>query len=205
MKKISCKWRNEMSLFLCIRWCTYILFGLSLLAIVYTLCNAAAEYYIDLFSKQSYVTFIQLFAPFSELFYGTIITATAYVALIVYRKSQKVEEGQALRDVRMMFNSSENIEVHNKLINGGEWHNPTCLEKAWNDEATRANIFNYIGTLEYVYLLIERDVISLDTANKQFGYRVLEIKYNKRLMEHLFYEKDCWTDFFALMNKLKQQ
>lgn len=192
-----------MPVFQCIRCCTYILFVLSLLAIIYTLCNAAAEYYIDLFSKQSYITFIQLFAPFTSLFYGTIITATAYVALMVYRKSQKVEEGQALRDVRIMFNSSENIEVHNKLINGGEWHNPTSLEKAWNDEATRAKIFNYIGTLEFVYLLIEKDVISLDTAKKQFGYRVNEIEHNKRLMEYLLNEKDCWTDFFALINILK--
>lgn len=192
-----------MPVFQCIRCCTYMLFGFSLLAIVYTLCNAAAEYYIDLFSKRSYVTFIKLFAPFTSLFYGTIITATAYVALMVYRKSQKVDEAQALRDVRMMFNSSENIEIHNKLINGGEWHNPTCLEKEWNDEATRAKIFNYIGTLEYVYLLIEKKVISLDSANKQFGYRVNEIEHNTRLMANLLREKDCWQDFFTLMNKLK--
>lgn len=205
MKKISCKWHNEISIFLCIRWCTYILFGFSLFAIVYTLCNAASEYYIDLFSKQSYITFIQLFAPFSSLFYGTIITATAYVALMVYHKSQKVDEAQALREVRIMLNSSENIYIHSKLVNGGDWHNPQKMEEALRNDSDRVQIFNYIGTLEYVYLLVENSVISLNSAKKQFGYRVLEIEHNKRLMEYLFNEKDSWTDFFALINILKQQ
>lgn len=205
MKKISCKWREDTLVFQCIRYSTYALFVLSVLAIVYTLCNAAAEYYIDLFSKQSYVTFIQLFAPFSALFDGTIITATAYVALMVYRKSQKVDEAQALREVRIMLNSSENIYIHSKLVNGGDWHNPQKMEEALRNDSDRVKIFNYIGTLEYVYLLIEKKVISLDSANKQFGYRVNEIEHNKRLMEYLLNGKDSWTDFFALIDKLKQQ
>lgn len=203
MKKISCKWRNDMPVFRCIRCCTYILFGFSLLAIVYTLCNAAAEYYIDLFSKQSYITFIQLFAPFSALFYGTIITATAYVALMVYHKSQKVEEAQALRDVRTMLNSKENMEIHCMLMKENDSKTLSQLYKRF--EYKEAKLFNYIGTLEYVYLLIQSDVISIDTAKKQFGYRVEEIQKDAELMEYLNDTKEYWQDFFALMNKLKQQ
>ena len=72
-------------------------------------------------------------------------------------------------------------------------------------EYKEAKLFNYIGTLEYVYLLIQSDVISIDTAKKQFGYRVEEIQKDAELMEYLNDTKEYWQDFFALMNKLKQQ
>ena len=178
-----------------------VLSTLSIAAIVYTSVHSAVNYTIDLFSKQAFDCFLKLFfTQYKELYECTIIVVTAYFAAATLRNGQMIEQNRSLSKIREMLNSPENVRIHSNLMDNGPWHvNSEEFMKQWNDNEQRAHIFNYIGILEYLSIMIKTNVINKDDARRQFGYRVEEVINCHPLLDNLKREAPYWKDFFDLV------
>jgi hypothetical protein len=120
------------------------------------------------------------------------------------------EEGKALLDIRILLNEKDNLEVHQNIRGiSGAWSKGIPSNIA-NDPDTWRKIDNYLGIFELINILINKDVISLESFNNQFGYRVDNISNNNDIMSYLDKYingkgKSSWKELFDLFKKRKNQ
>ena len=60
-------------------------------------------------------------------------------------------------------------------------------------------LYNYLGTLEVLNILLKNGVITKDNFRNQFGYRLENIDNCLPLMQPLKNERAYWTDLFELI------
>lgn len=148
------------------------------------------------------VNFLALFNPFKEILAATFITIPIYIGLETLITNLNSQEGKAILDLRILLASNDNIEIHNKTRGpNAEWSIVIPNEEL-NDINTWRKIDNYLGTLELLNILIDKDLISIDSFNNQFGYRVDNIYYNVPIKEYIDnYPTDTWSELHKLFNK----
>jgi predicted membrane protein len=155
-------------------------------------------------TREGFLYFIRLFEPFNSLLTATFIAIPVYIGLETFLSSINNQEGKALIDLRKLLNEPENLEIHKKLRGtSGEWA-MGIPEEQKNDLDTWRKIDNYLGILELINILIDKDVISKDNFNSQFGYRIDNIQSNQDIKDYLEEYPDhqtVWKELYGLFSK----
>ena len=192
-----------------------ILLFMSFLSIVFVLIEAS-KYQFSL-NNIGFQYFLSLFEPFLPIITTSIIVTTAYIAIETLKSYNKllklnksVEEGKALLDIRILLNEKDNLEIHQNIRGrSGAWANGIPTQIAEQPDTWR-KIDNYLGILELINILINNNVISLESFNNQFGYRVDNVSNNKDIMSYLnkYTDAKCnniWNELFDLFKKRESQ
>lgn len=141
--------------------------------------------------------FLYRFRHYSWLFEVTILALTAVVALMAYRGNCKVNEVKLLLDIRQQLNQPEHREIHQLLENNIK--SPQSVTDYLEDDKKKMIVYNYLGTLEVLNILLKNGVITKDNFRNQFGYHLENIDNCLPLMQHLKNERVYWTDLFELI------
>ncbi len=69
------------------------------------------------------------------------------------------------------------------------------------------NVFNYLGTIELGAIMLQREVISFEEFYNQFGYRVINIANNERLMNSIRFEpeKQYYDSLWYVINEFQKR
>ena len=178
-------------------------FGVTLMISIFcTLINLMANTTLTI-SAEGWWVFLHNFSPYSRLFEVTILALTAVVALITYRGNCKVNEVKLLLDIRQQLNQPEHWEIHQLLETTTSTDSDSSimnyLNENKNKNKNRMILYNYLGTLEVLNILLKNGVITKDNFRNQFGYRLENIDNCLPLMQHLKNERAYWTDLFELI------
>ncbi len=181
-----------------------ILTSMTVIAIVLVLkesCNLDFS-----FSNQGLINFIGLFNPYKTLLTATFVIIPVYIGLESLISNINNQEGKSLLDLRNLLNEPENLEIHKKLRGEtGDWANGIPANEKDNKDTWR-KIDNYLGILELINILLEKNVISRENFDNQFGYRVNNVFENKDIKEYLDNYKNkevVWKELFSLFKKRK--
>lgn len=165
---------------------------ISLLAIIVTEYNAATNYIIK-FSKDAFAFWCSLFSPFAPLFSGTLVLLSISVALNTYVKSKYMDECAKLVKLREIFAQEPYKTVLHKLDREyGEWKDYDSFNKVEESgsqvtvwQKNEYDINHYLGMLEVLGTLIQKDIISMEDFRVHFGYCLDVVVYNPFLMEYI--------------------
>jgi hypothetical protein len=179
-----------------------ILILLSIIAVVFTILDSIN---LDLaLNKQGFIYYLNLFDSFKTLLAATFIIIPVYIALETLISNINNQESKALLDLRGLLNEPENLEIHKKLRGeSGDWAMEIPKREKDNKDTWR-KIDNYLGILELINILIEKDVISKENFDNQFGYRVDNVFINHDINEYLdSYENKeiVWKELYSLFGK----
>lgn len=157
------------------------------------------------FNSQGFIFFISMFEPYKILLTATFIIIPVYIALESLISNINNQEGKALLDFRALLNETDNLDIHKKLRgDSGIWANGIPKEEKDNKDIWR-KIDNYLGILEMLNILIDKNVISQENFNNQFGYRVDNVFNNvsitKYINEYGNNGKTIWKQLFSLFEK----
>ncbi|MGM9747157.1 MAG: hypothetical protein ACI392_03675 [Paludibacteraceae bacterium] len=141
--------------------------------------------------------FLYRFRHYSWLFEVTILVLTAVVALMAYRGNCKVNEVKLLLDIRQQLNRPEHREIHQLLETTTSTDSDSSIMNYLNEN--RMALYNYLGTLEVLNILLKNGVITKDNFRNQFGYRLENVDNCLPLMQHLKNEREYWKDLFELI------
>ncbi len=179
---------------------TIILTIISLIIFLSILCSSfVLKFQYDI---NGVVNFLALFNPFKEILTATFITIPIYIGLETLITNLNSQEGKAILDFRILLTSNDNIEIHNKTRGANAEWSVAIPNEELNDINTWRKIDNYLGTLELLNILIDKDLISIDSFNNQFGYRVDNIYYNVPIKEYIDnYPTNTWSELHKLFNK----
>ena len=178
-----------------------IVLGVALTVSIFcTLINLMANTTLTI-SAEGWWVFLHNFSPYSRLFEVTILALTAVVALITYRGNCKVNEVKLLLDIRQQLNRSEHWKIHQLLETTTLTDSDSSIMNYLNENKNknRMILYNYLGTLEVLNILLKNGVITKDNFRNQFGYRLENIDNCLPLMQHLKNERAYWTDLFELI------
>jgi hypothetical protein len=180
------------------------------LAIVLTVCSIIAIIFVVIdaseqewsFDKNGMAHFLTLFQPFQILLASTFIVIPAYIGLETLISKFHYQEGEALLNLRKLLSEPENLEIHKNLRGeSGAWAKG-IPEKDYTKDPWR-KVDNYLGILELINILIDKDVISMKNFNNQFGYRVKNVHVNKDIRKYLAkYDNVVWIDLLCLFKKM---
>jgi hypothetical protein len=179
-----------------------VLIVLTIIAVIYTFLES---FKLDKdFSKQGFIYFIDLFDSFKTLIAATFIIIPVYIALETLISNINNQEGKALLDLRHLLNEPENLEIHKKLRGeSGDWADGIPQTEKDNNDTWR-KIDNYLGILELINILLDKNVISKENFDNQFGYRVDNVFENRDIKEYLddYENKEIiWKELFNLFKK----
>lgn len=181
---------------------TAILIILSIISVVFTVHDSVnLELTID---KQGFIYYLKLFDSFKTLLTATFIIIPVYIALETLISNINNQEGKALLDLRVLLNESENLEIHKKIRGtSGDWANGMPQNEK-DEKDTWRKIDNYLGILELLNILIDKNVISKENFDNQFGYRVDNVFNNQDIKAYLdSYENKeiVWKELYCLFDK----
>jgi hypothetical protein len=111
--------------------------------------------------------------------------------------SQRSAQGAFLLDLEEVLRQHD--EVHRKLDSPGgrEW--------APSDNEWPA-IEAYMGVFERIQLLVERKILDIETVDRLYSYRVINIVLNEHIRSEKLKKKAAfWPDFFKLWKSLQEQ
>jgi hypothetical protein len=64
----------------------------------------------------------------------------------------------------------------------------------------------YMGVFERIQLLIDEKILDLDTVDRLYSYRILNIVSNERIWKEKLVEKEqFWPDFTRLWHSLEER
>jgi hypothetical protein len=109
--------------------------------------------------------------------------------------SQRSAQGTFLLDLQEVLRQHD--DVHRKLDSdaGEHW--------APSDDEWPA-IEAYMGVFERVELLVENKILDIETVDRLYSYRVINIVRNDRIRTEKLVEKaEFWPDFFRLWESLQ--
>lgn len=142
---------------------------------------------------------------------ASIIGVTAIIAVNTYLHSRKVENAKALLEIRKILSSDENMAIH-KFIGEHKEKDYEAQEeseefyKFWSENKYR--IYDYLGTLELINILIDSNVITVENFQSQFGYRLRNITKYKELINKIEKQQSNyqgWNDLIKLMKLANPQ
>jgi hypothetical protein len=93
-------------------------------------------------------------------------------------------------------------DVREKLAVGGDWHRGA---KGPNYPQDLPEVNRYIGLFERVQVLLEKDLIDIDTVDNWYGDRLINIVINPIIKDRLVKHKRGWSDFIKLWKALVKQ
>jgi hypothetical protein len=134
---------------------------------------------------------------------ATIIGLALTAIGLIYTGSQihgskKVARGEFLLHLDEML--QKHNDVHIRLRPGGEWAKGNTGPK--NNEEWAA-VERYMGLFERVNILVEDKIIDIDTIDRLYGYRIINISENKVIRQaKLEQESQSWQDFIKLKDKI---
>lgn len=145
--------------------------------------------------------------PFKSLISTLLILLPIVVALSVFYENLKVQECQALLDLRTLLNSDNNMEVHtalkkdrNNMPLGIELNKGKEDKKNKEEEVLYSKIDNYLGTIELINVYLKKGIISEKEFNNQFGYRIDSIKCNPKIMQYINEEHPIvWSNLHEII------
>lgn len=181
---------------------TLTLILLSISAIVLTVLDS---YKLNLtINKQGFIYFLSLFDAFKTLLAATFIIIPVYLALETLISNINNQEGKALLDLRGILNEPESKEIHIKIRGQDcDWGNG-IPQYEQNDANTWRKIDNYLGVLELINILIDKNVISIENFNNQFGYRVNNVFQNQDIKDYIdntVNNEVTWKGLYCLFKK----
>lgn len=165
---------------------------ISLLAIVVTEYNAVKNYSVVL-NKEAFEFWCSLFSPFSSLFSGTLVLLSISVALNTYVKSRYLDECAKLVHFREIFAKEPYKTILCKLDREyGEWKEYDSFSAVDESDShitiwqkNENDINHYLGMLEVLGTLIQKDIISMEDFHVHFGYCLDVVIENPFLMEYI--------------------
>lgn len=117
------------------------------------------------------------------------------------RKSEKIARGEFLLHLDGML--QQHNQVHISLRTGGDYE--SGKRKPENAEDWAA-IEQYMGLFERIKVLIDDNIIDLDTIDRLYGYRVFNIVDNADIRQaKLEEEAKSWSGFIALWHALEKK
>lgn len=145
--------------------------------------------------------------PFKSLISILLILLPIVVALSVFYENLKVQECQALSDLRTLLNSDNNMEVHTALKKdrsnmpfGINLNKEKEDKKNKEEEVLYSKIDNYLGTIELINVYLKKGIISEKEFNNQFGYRIDSIKCNPKMMQYINEEHPIvWSNLHEII------
>lgn len=132
---------------------------------------------------------------------GLVLTAIGliYTGYQIYG-AKRVARGEFLLHLDEIL--QKHNEVHIRLRPGGDWASRKTGPK--NNEEWAA-VERYMGLFERVNILVEDKIIDIDTVDRLYGYRVINILENEIIHQaKLVKESRSWQDFIHLSEKVKQ-
>jgi len=114
------------------------------------------------------------------------------------RGSKKTARGEFLLHLDEIF--QQHKDIHKRLRPGGIWGDgqtgPTDVDE-W------IALESYMGLFERINILIEDRIVDIDTIDRLYGYRIINISENRIVREAKLEKKsDYWQDFIKLRNKI---
>ena len=151
------------------------------------------------------------FYNWAELF---IITLTLSIVVKTYQRSKKVDEANMLINLRKLLMSNCNMTIHKKLLgqndpkeSNNSQNNCTNADPFWKQH--KAEVYNYLGTLELMNIMLEDEVLDEDDFKSQFLYRLesvfaLENSGIRKLFSSKK-ERAYWKHLYALKEKYQKE
>lgn len=128
----------------------------------------------------------------------SILAATAFVALAVFKRGKLVDEVNVLLRIRELLNSEKSKEVYRYY---DDINNPD-IKDVDSLQATEHDVDEYLGVLEHVYSLYVDGIVTKEHVSRQFGYRIKSIAKDKDLVNKIsVIEKDFWRDLDSLLKE----
>jgi hypothetical protein len=119
-----------------------------------------------------------------------------FYAGLQLRHAQRSARGTFLLDLEEMLRHHD--KIHIKLEPGGEEDWKPAGPDDW------AAVEAYMGVFERIQLLVEERILDLDTVDRLYSYRVLNIVNNEHIRKEKLVEKgQFWTDFRKLWHSLE--
>jgi hypothetical protein len=91
-------------------------------------------------------------------------------------------------------------DVAGKLAHGGPWDGSSTLPPSRSDEMRATQ--RYMALLERIGALVKARGLPVDWARDFYGWRVRSVARNKVLLSRLQKERDGWSSFIWLAQKL---
>lgn len=114
------------------------------------------------------------------------------------RGSKKVAKGEFLLHLDEMLQEHNNIHI--RLRPDGDW---TIDKSGPKDKEEWVAVEIYMGLFERVNILIEDNIIDIDTIDRLYGYRIMNILANDVIRQNkLERESSYWQDFIKLQDKI---
>jgi hypothetical protein len=132
---------------------------------------------------------------------GLVLTALGLIYTgYQISESKKVARGEFLLHLDEMF--KQHYQTHIRFRPGGDWGDgktgPTNNLEEW------VAVEQYMGLFERINVLVEDNIIDIDTIDRLYGYRVINILGNEIIQKtKLERESQYWQDFIKLGNKIK--
>lgn len=119
--------------------------------------------------------------------FGAVLTL--WIASYNLKKYLDVETINALAELRKMLNSSTNKTIHAELLPDDDKTSiisrlPFQKQNCRGDLQV-VDLFDYLGTIELGAIMLQREVISKEEFDNQFGYRVDNIANDREIMKHI--------------------
>ncbi|PKO01991.1 MAG: hypothetical protein CVU43_10135 [Chloroflexi bacterium HGW-Chloroflexi-5] len=131
--------------------------------------------------------------------FGLLLTSIGlfYTGNQIYR-SRKVARAEFLLHLDEML--QEYNDVHINLRPGGEWQTKSTGPKNSNEWVP---VERYMGLFERINILVNDKIVDIDTIDRLYGYRIINISNNKIInQEKLIQEGEEWNDFINLRDKI---
>jgi hypothetical protein len=130
---------------------------------------------------------------------GLVLTAIGLIYTGYQKRgSKKVARGEFFLHLDEMF--QQHNETHTHLRPGGAWGDrktcPASVEE-W------VAVERYMGLFERINILVEDKIIDIDTVDRLYGYRVINVSENKIIRQvKLEQQAKDWQDFINLRNRI---
>ncbi len=121
-------------------------------------------------------------------------------------QSRKVENAKAILEIRKMFATDANKEIHQHINDhksnglGKDMQFSKEFTEFW--DKNKLNIYDYLGTLELLNIYVQAGIIDMDDFAHQYGYRLRNIIRYEELLKKIEYQNQVdpgWTDLIELM------
>ncbi len=159
-----------------------------------------------------------LLSDYEFWFSGVYACLTLWIISYNLMKFIDVETVKALSDLRSKLNEGGNRSVHSYLMPSEDKKGifGTKVNSKTNEEEEPCsgrtvpdsiNVFNYLGTIELGAIMLQREVISFEEFYNQFGYRVINIANNERLMNSIRFEpeKQYYDSLWYVINEFQKR
>lgn len=177
----------------------------------------SGDYTIRL-DKDGFICFQNFWKQYSIILKGFATSATIFIAGYNLTKYIDIAALESLSNIRSKFNESGKKDFHLFMMkNEYERANKAMKPKtdyalaqemkdsdldAKNHSFTSADVLDYLGVVEWGYIMYRKGIIDMDEFHRQFGYRVEYLLENDVLVRHINDNSQYYEDFIGIVTKL---